>query len=91
MTRGALMAALLVGAVAACAQPAAAAGCAAHEASFPALIGRSEADVRTALAAMPGIRAVRVGGPDTMMTQDFREDRATVLVVDGAVRRITCG
>lgn len=65
--------------------------CARHQARFPALIGGDPAAVEAALRAMPGIAAVRVGGPGTPMTMDHRPDRATVLVVDGRVARITCG
>lgn len=65
--------------------------CAQNEAQFPALIGRDPQFVEAALRAMPGITTVRVGGPNTPMTRDYRPDRATVLVVDGVVRSITCG
>ena len=66
-------------------------GCARHQAAFPALIGGSEAAARAALAAMPGIRTIRSGGPDTPMTRDFRPDRASILVENGVVTRISCG
>lgn len=86
----------LLGGVAACAQPTPPAapeegGCAAHRAAFPALIGRSEAEVRTALGAMVGIRTIRAGGPNTPMTRDYRQDRATLLVENAVVSRIDCG
>ena len=67
------------------------AGCAAHQARFPALLGKSPEEVRAALQAMPGITAVRMGGPNTPMTRDYRIDRATVLVENGVVTRIMCG
>ena len=73
------------------AAPAQPVACAAHEAAFPALIGRTEAEVRATLSAMPGIRAIRSGGPNTPMTMDYREDRATLTIVSGRVTRIICG
>jgi hypothetical protein len=93
MRRAALACILL----AACSQPAAPTApqepgdCRAHEAAFPPLIGGSLEAVRAALEAMPGIRSIRVGGPNTPMTFDYRPDRATVLVEGGTVRRIACG
>jgi len=69
----------------------AAGGCARHAAEFAALAGSSERDTLDALRAMPGIRAIRVGAPDSPMTQDWRSDRATVIVRDGRVVRVTCG
>ena len=81
--------ALLLLAAPALAQPAV--GCAQHEGAFAALLGRNEAAVRAALAALPGIRTIRVGGPASAMTQDYSPDRATVLVDRGVVLRITCG
>lgn len=66
-------------------------GCAAHQARFPALIGKAPEDVRAALQAMPGINTVRMGGPNTPMTRDYRMDRATVLIENGVVTQITCG
>ena len=84
--------ALVFAATAAQAQPATRNNpCAANEARFPALIGRDPQTVEAALRAMPGITTVRVGGPTTPMTRDYRPDRATVLVVDGVVRSISCG
>jgi hypothetical protein len=86
--------------LAACAEPAppppaaaapAATTCAAHEAGFAALIGLTEAEVRAALAGMPGIKAVRAGGPGAPMTMDFRDDRVTLAVQGGRVIRIACG
>lgn len=65
--------------------------CAAHESAFRALIGMTEAEVRGALAAMPGIRTVRAGGPAAPMTTDFRIDRATLTVQNRRVTRIVCG
>ena len=84
-----LLAAGGLGASPAAAQPSA--GCAPHEAGFAALVGRPEAEVRAALAAMPGIRLVRSGGPTSPMTMDYLHDRVTLLVQDGRVVRLTCG
>ena len=66
-------------------------GCARHEARFAALLGKAPEDVRAALQAMPGISTVRMGGPTTPMTKDYRLDRATGLIQNGVVTRITCG
>ena len=66
-------------------------GCARHEARFPALLGKAPEEVRAALQAMPGINTVRMGGPTTPMTKDYRLDRATGLIENGVVTRITCG
>jgi hypothetical protein len=65
--------------------------CTRHRASFPALIGKPAEEVRAALWAMPGIAMVRVAGPDTALTQDFRPDRATIFVENDRVKEITCG
>lgn len=81
--------ALLVPSAPAPAQPAA--DCARHAGEFPALVGRSEAAVRAALAVMPGIRTIRAAAPGAALTQDYRADRATLLVERGLVLRITCG
>ena len=66
-------------------------GCARHEARFPALLGKAPEEVRAALQAMPGITTVRMGGPNTPMTRDYRIDRASALIENGVVTRITCG
>ena len=66
-------------------------GCARHEARFPALLGKAPEEVRAALQAMPGISTVRMGGPTTPMTKDYRMDRASGLIENGVVTRITCG
>jgi hypothetical protein len=66
-------------------------GCAQHQARFPALFGKAPEEVRAALQAMPGISTVRMGGPNTPMTRDYRIDRASVLIENGVVTRITCG
>ncbi len=75
------------------AQPPSAAeeGCARHAASFDRLLGGSGDAARTALLAMQGIKAVRVVGPNQPVTRDYRHDRATVLVRDGKVEKISCG
>lgn len=82
-------------AASACAQapatPAPEEGCARHAASFDRLLGGSGDAARTALLAMPGIKSVRVVGPDQPVTMDYRHDRATVVVRDGKVEKITCG
>ena len=66
-------------------------GCAQHQARFPALLGKAPEEVRVALQGMPGISTVRMGGPTTPMTKDYRIDRATGLIENGVVTRITCG
>jgi hypothetical protein len=67
-------------------------GFARHRAEFAVLLGRPQAEVRAALLAMPGLRSVRAGGRTAPMTQDYRPDRATVLLDDhGRAVRITCG
>ena len=87
----ALIGAGLAGAASAQSQTSPMPGCAAHQARFPALLGKAPEDVRVALQAMPGIATVRMGGPNTPMTRDYRMDRATVLIENGVVTRITCG
>jgi len=66
-------------------------GCAQHQARFPALLGKAPEEVRAALQAMPGITTVRMGGPNTPMTRDYRIDRASVLIENGVAAQITCG
>ena len=66
-------------------------GCARHEARFAGLLGKAPEEVRAALQAMPGISTVRMGGPTTPITKDYRTDRATGLIEGGVVTRITCG
>ena len=66
-------------------------GCAQHQPRFPALLGKAPEEVRAALQAMPGITTVRMGGPTTPMTRDYRIDRASVLIENGVVTQITCG
>jgi len=66
-------------------------GCARHEARFAGLLGKTPDEVRAALQSMPGISTVRMGGPTTPMTKDYRTDRATGLIENGVVTRITCG
>jgi len=78
-------------AIAGAAQAQAPEGCARHEARFAALLGKAPEEVRAALQAMPGISTVRMGGPTTPMTKDYRLDRATGLIENGVVTRITCG
>jgi hypothetical protein len=57
----------------------------------PWFAARTLDEVRAALQAMPGISTVRMGGPTTPMTKDYRIDRATGLIENGVVTRITCG
>lgn len=66
-------------------------GCASYEVGFQRLIGGSLESARATLARMPGIQSVRVGGPNTPMTRDYRPDRATVIAEGDTVRSITCG
>jgi hypothetical protein len=66
-------------------------GCAQHQARFAGLLGKAPEEVRAALQAMPGITTVRMGGPNTPMTRDYRIDRASVLIENGVAARITCG
>ncbi|MCA3303937.1 MAG: peptidase inhibitor I78 [Roseomonas sp.] len=66
-------------------------GCAQHQARFAGLLGKAPDEVRAALQAMPGISTVRMGGPTTPMTKDYRIDRATGLIENGVVTQITCG
>ena len=47
-------------------------GCAQHQARFAGLLGKAPEEVRAALQAMPGITTVRMGGPNTPMTRDYR-------------------
>ena len=93
MTRKLRSLALTVGflAIAGAAQAQASEGCARHEARFAALLGKAPEEVRAALQAMPGINTVRMGGPNTPMTRDYRIDRASVLIENGVVTQITCG
>ena len=65
--------------------------CTQHEARFPGLIGGTPEAAEAALRVMPGIATLCIGGPNKPMTMDHRADRATILVVEGRVRRITCG
>ena len=66
-------------------------GCAQHQARFAGLLGKTPEEVGAALQAMPGITTVRMGGPNTPMTRDYRVDRASVLIENGVVTQITCG
>jgi hypothetical protein len=70
---------------------AATAGCAAHRERFAALIGKSEPEARAALVKMGGILTIRSGGPGMPMTRDYRADRATLVVENGAVTSVVCG
>lgn len=93
--RAALVVAVVVlGATAAWAQPASlpgTGGCTLHQAAFPALVGLTEAEGVAAIEAMRGIRVLRVAGPTTPMTRDYRPDRATLLLRDGRIEKVICG
>jgi len=65
--------------------------CAAHARDLPRLVGMTEAEAVTALEAMPGIRLVRVAAPGAPLTQDFRQERLTLLIRDGRVVEAICG
>ncbi|MGG5887188.1 I78 family peptidase inhibitor [Falsiroseomonas sp. HC035] len=71
--------------------PPALVGCAEHAVAVAELSGRPEAEVRTALAAMPGIRTIRLLAPGQPATRDFRPDRVGGVVEDGVVRNLACG
>lgn len=66
-------------------------GCAAHQPGFAALAGLTESEAVAAIEAMPGIRTLRVAGPTTPMTRDYRPDRATLLLREGRVEKVFCG
>ncbi|MGK7862628.1 hypothetical protein [Falsiroseomonas sp. E2-1-a4] len=65
--------------------------CADHAAALPMLVGRPESQVRSALAAMPGIRSIRLLAPNQPATRDFRVDRVGGVVRDGVVESLACG
>ncbi len=65
--------------------------CADHAAALPALVGRPEAEVRSALAEMPGIRTIRLLAPGQPATRDYREDRVGGVVRAGVVESLACG
>ncbi|WP_439597336.1 hypothetical protein [Falsiroseomonas sp.] len=65
--------------------------CADHADALPALVGRPEAEVRSALAAMPGIRSIRLLAPDQPATRDYRVDRVGGVVRGGVVESLGCG
>lgn len=65
--------------------------CADHAAALPALVGRPEAEVRAALAAMPGIRTIRLLAPNQPATRDYRVDRVGGVVRNGVVESLACG
>jgi hypothetical protein len=65
--------------------------CAAHAGAFRALIGMTEAEVRAALAAMPGIRSVRIDRPGAPSAAAAPDDRVAIVVSRGRVIRIACG
>jgi hypothetical protein len=80
-----------IGGTASTPNAAAAEGCAAHRGHFPALIGKREPEVRTALVKMGGITTIRSGAPGMPATRDWRPDRATLVVENGNVMAIACG
>lgn len=65
--------------------------CVDHAEQLQALVGKPEAEVRAALDALPGIRAIRLLAPNQPATQDYRPDRVTGLLRDGVVERLSCG
>jgi hypothetical protein len=65
--------------------------CEDHREAIAALTGKTEAEARAALARLPGVRTVRLLGPNQPATMDLRPDRVTGLVRDGRVERIGCG
>jgi hypothetical protein len=71
--------------------PPAMGGCSEHAAAFPALAGKPEAEVRAALATMPGIRTIRLLAPGQPATRDFRSDRVGGVVEGGVVSGLACG
>ena len=88
------LAAVLATAAGAAAQPLGmpgTAGCSQHQAELSALGGMTESEAVAAIERMPGIRTVRVAGPGTPMTRDYRPERATILLRDGRVDRVICG
>jgi len=66
-------------------------GCAQHQAALAALAGLNEAEAVAAMEAMPGIRTVRIAAPGSMLTRDYRPERATLLLRDGRVDKAICG
>ncbi|HEY4250734.1 MAG TPA: I78 family peptidase inhibitor [Roseomonas sp.] len=70
---------------------AAAGSCSSYEVAFQRLTGGSLEAARATLSRIPAIRSVRVVRAGDAVTQDFRQDRATVTVEGDTVRRITCG
>ena len=65
--------------------------CLDHERELPLLEGRSEGAARALIGRMRGIRDVRVIGPNSPMTMDYRPDRVTLVVREGRVERADCG
>jgi len=65
--------------------------CTTYQKIFPVLIGRPFEEVQRTLAIFPGIRSIRTNNSDTMLTKEFRWDRAEIFVEDGKVKKITCG
>ncbi|WP_247711335.1 I78 family peptidase inhibitor [Qipengyuania gelatinilytica] len=49
-------------------------------------------ELAEAILKASGARTLRWGGPDTVFTMDYREDRVNVIYdADGTITRITCG
>jgi hypothetical protein len=65
--------------------------CEDHREAIAALAGKTEAEARAALARMPGVRTIRLLGPNQPATMDLRPDRVTGLVRDGKLEQIGCG
>jgi hypothetical protein len=66
-------------------------GCAQYQSGLAALAGLTEAEAVAAMERMPGIRTVRVTGPTTPVTRDYRPERATLLLRGGRVEKVVCG
>jgi hypothetical protein len=65
--------------------------CEDHREAIAALVGKTEAEARAALARMPGVKTIRLLAPNQPATMDLRPDRVTGLVRDGRVAQIGCG
>ncbi len=65
--------------------------CTDHREAIAALTGKTEAEARAALATLPGVRNIRLLGPNDAATMDIRVDRVTGILCDGRVVRVDCG
>ena len=49
-------------------------------------------DLASAILSAAGAKSLRWGGPDTVFTMDYREDRVNVIYdAEGIITKITCG